>query len=100
MSSQGKTVTVRLAITGRVQGVGFRESMRAVAQALEINGWVRNCEDGSVEAVTQGDEFAIEQLVAWCHNGPPGANVKFVNAELVESSETFIAFTRWPDFSE
>ena len=100
MSSQGKTVTVRLAITGRVQGVGFRESMRAVAQALEINGWVRNCEDGSVEAVTQGDEFAIEQLVAWCHNGPPGANVKFVVADLVESSETFIAFTRWPDFSE
>ena len=100
MSSQGKTVTVRLAITGRVQGVGFRESMRAVAQALEINGWVRNREDGSVEAVTQGDEFAIEQLVAWCHNGPPGANVKFVVADLVESSETFIAFTRWPDFSE
>lgn len=100
MSSQGKTVTVRLTITGRVQGVGFRESMRAVAQALEINGWVRNCEDGSVEAVTQGDEFAIEQVVAWCHNGPPGANVKFVVADLVESSETFIAFTRWPDFSE
>ena len=100
MSSQGKTVTVRLAITGRVQGVGFRESMRAVAQALEINGWVRNCEDGSVEAVTQGDEFAIEQLVAWCHNGPPGANVKFVVADLVESSETFIAFTRWPEYRE
>ncbi len=100
MSGQGKTVTVRLAITGRVQGVGFRESMRAVAQALEISGWVRNCEDGSVEAVTQGDEFAIEQLVAWCHNGPPGANVKYVVADLVESSETFIAFTRWPDFSE
>ena len=100
MSSQGKTVTVRLAITGRVQGVGFRESMRAVAQALEINGWVRNCEDGSVEAVTQGDEFAIEQLVAWCHNGPPGANVKYVVADLVESSETFIAFTRWPEYRE
>ena len=100
MCSQGKTVTVRLTITGRVQGVGFRESMRAVAQALEINGWVRNCEDGSVEAIAQGDEFAIEQLVAWCHNGPPGANVKFVVADLVESSETFIAFTRWPDFSE
>ena len=100
MSSQGKTVTVRLAITGRVQGVGFRESMRAVAQALEINGWVRNCEDGSVEAIAQGDEFAIEQLVAWCHNGPPGANVKFVVADLVESSETFIAFTRWPEYRE
>lgn len=100
MNNQGETVTVRVAITGRVQGVGFRESMRIVAEALEINGWVRNCEDGSVEAVTQGNEFAIEQLVAWCHNGPPGANVKSVNADFVESSETFIAFTRWPDYRE
>ena len=100
MNEPGETVTVHLKITGRVQGVGFRESMRAVAGALDINGWVRNMQDGSVEATAQGNEFAVEQLVAWCHNGPPGANVKFVNADLVESSETFIAFTRWPDFSE
>ena len=100
MSNRGETVTVRITITGRVQGVGFRESMRVVAQALEINGWVRNVDDGSVEATAQGNEYAIEQLVAWCHNGPPGANVKFVNAELVESSETFIAFTRWPEYRE
>lgn len=98
MSNRGEIVTVRLAITGRVQGVGFRESMRAVATALEINGWVRNKDDGSVEAIAQGDEYAIEQLAAWCHNGPPGANVKFVTAELVESSESFIAFSRWPDY--
>ena len=96
MTTHGRTVTVKLVITGRVQGVGFRESMRAVAQALEINGWVRNCDDGSVEATVQGNEFAVEQLVAWCHNGPPGANVKFVTAELTTCTETFIAFTRWP----
>ena len=100
MSQHGATVTVRLTISGRVQGVGFRESMRAVAQALEINGWVRNCDDSNVEAMLQGDEFTVEQLVAWCHNGPPGADVKFVNAELVESQETFIAFTRWPSYKE
>ena len=93
-------ITVKLEITGRVQGVGFRESMRAVAGALDINGWVRNMQDGSVEATAQGNEFAVEQLVAWCHNGPPGANVKYVNAELMESGETFIAFTRWPDYRE
>jgi acylphosphatase len=90
------TITVRLEITGRVQGVGFRESMRAVAQALEVNGWVRNREDGSVEAILQGGEHDVERLIAWCHNGPPGANVKYVNAHLVEDGETFIAFTRWP----
>lgn len=100
MNDHGQTVTVKVTITGRVQGVGFRESMRAVAQALEVNGWVRNCDDGTVEAITQGNEFALEQLVAWCHNGPPGANVKFVTAELVESAETFIAFTRWPTYAK
>ena len=100
MNDRGQIVTVKLVITGRVQGVGFRESMRAVAQALEINGWVRNCLDGSVEATVQGDEYAIEQLVAWCHNGPPGAAVKFVTTELVESNETFIAFTRWPAYQQ
>ena len=100
MNHKGETVTVRITITGRVQGVGFRESMRAVAGALEVNGWVRNCDDGSVEAMAQGDECAIEQLVAWCHNGPPGANVKFVTAQLAESHETFIAFFRWPDYRE
>lgn len=100
MKPGNKAVTVRIGLTGRVQGVGFRESMRAVAQALEVNGWVRNCADGRVEAIAQGDEYAIEQLVAWCHNGPPGANVKLVSAELVDGSETFIAFTRWPDYAE
>ena len=99
MTVHGQTVTVKLVITGRVQGVGFRESMRAVAQALEINGWVRNCDDGSVEATVQGNEFAVEQLVAWCHNGPPGANVKFVTAELTACTETFIEFTRWPTYA-
>ena len=100
MSRPGETVTVRIAITGRVQGVGFRDSIRAVAQALAINGWARNADDGSVEALAQGDEYAVEQLVAWCHNGPPGANVKFVSADLVESQETYIAFTRWPDYAK
>ncbi|MEP7155092.1 MAG: acylphosphatase [Betaproteobacteria bacterium] len=90
------TITVRIEITGRVQDVGFRESMRAVAQALEVTGWVRNRADGSVEAVLQGAENDVERLIAWAHNGPPGANVKYVNAILMDSSEEFIAFTRWP----
>ena len=93
-------ITVKLEITGRVQGVGFRESLRAVAEALEVNGWVRNHDDGNVHAILQGLETDVERVVAWCHNGPPGANVKYVNATMVEASETFIAFTRWPDYRE
>lgn len=90
------TITVRLEISGHVQGVGYRESMRAVAQALDVNGWVRNRDDGNVEAMVQGPEGDVERVIAWCHNGPPGAHVRFVKADLVENSETFIAFTRWP----
>lgn len=93
-------ITVRLEITGRVQGVGFRESMRAVAQALEVNGWVRNRDDGSVDAIVQGADGDVERLIAWCHNGPPGAHVRFVKADLVENSEDYIAFTRWPAYAE
>ncbi len=89
-------ITLHLNITGRVQDVGFRESMRLIANALNVNGWVRNRADGSVEAVLQGDDAAVEQLVGWCHNGPPGANVKYVNASLFETEETFIAFSRRP----
>jgi len=90
-------ITVHLEITGRVQGVGFRESMRAVAQALDVNGQVRNRDDGSVEAIVQGAGQDVERMIAWCHNGPPGAYVRFVKADLVENSEVFIAFTRWPN---
>ena len=90
-------ITVHLNITGRVQGVGYRESMRMVAQALDVNGWVRNREDGSVEATVQGDEPMVERLIGWCHNGPPGANVKYVEANLIQMQESFIAFSRLPD---
>ena len=87
-------ITVHLEITGRVQGVGYRDSMRAVALALRVRGWVRNRASGSVEAMVQGDAADVEQLIAWCHNGPPGAQVRFVKATAVEDSATFAAFTR------
>jgi acylphosphatase len=91
-----RAITVRLEITGRVQGVGFRESMCVIAQALQVNGWVRNRANGSVEAMAQGEEQDIERLIAWCHNGPPGAAVRFVQSGLVEGSEPFSGFERRP----
>lgn len=88
--------TVRLRITGLVQGVGFRESMCAVAQALQVTGWVRNRADGSVEALVQGAKEDIEGTVDWCRNGPPGASVRFVETELVDAIESFEGFVRKP----
>ncbi len=91
------TITLHLNITGRVQGVGYRDSLRMIAQALNVTGWVRNCADGSVESVVQGSEQDVERVVGWCHNGPPGANVKYVNATLQADAQVFIAFSRVPD---
>jgi acylphosphatase len=65
----------RLIISGRVQGVYFRASARAVAQAHRLSGWVRNRYEGDVEATVEGPEGAVRAFIDWCHEGPPGAHV-------------------------
>jgi acylphosphatase len=62
-------------IAGIVQGVGFRYTMCREARRLRLAGWVRNCDDGSVEAVAVGDDEALQRLVQWAQHGPPGARV-------------------------
>jgi len=71
----------RVVICGRVQGVGYRLSMREAADDLRITGWVRNRRDGTVEAVVQGDDDRVERIVAWCRRGPPAARVTTVTTE-------------------
>ena len=62
-------------ISGRVQGVWFRASTREEARRRGLDGWVRNLPDGRVEAVFEGEEAALEGMLAWCRLGPPGARV-------------------------
>ncbi len=62
-------------MSGRVQGVWFRESCRREAQACGVAGWVRNLADRRVEAVFEGSPSAVDQMVTWCHDGPPRAEV-------------------------
>lgn len=76
--------TLHLAIHGRVQGVFFRDSMRREAQNLGVSGWVRNCSDGSVEAVVHGSSPAVDAIVQWAHRGPPRAEVSRVVTEPAE----------------
>ena len=76
---------VRLHITGRVQGVGFRYAMREEAARRGVRGWVRNRSDGSVEALLQGEASALEALIAWAHRGPAGARVREVRAEAADA---------------
>jgi acylphosphatase len=69
------TVSYKVVISGRVQGVSFRASMRDAALRLGVLGWVRNREDRAVEALVQGEETRVERLLEWARVGPPGAEV-------------------------
>jgi acylphosphatase len=72
----------RLLIHGRVQGVFFRDTLRRLAEQEGVAGWARNTWEGTVEAVLEGEERAVDRLVAFAHDGPEGAQV-----ERVEVSE-------------
>jgi acylphosphatase len=62
-------------VSGKVQGVGFRQSTLAQAQRLGLAGWVANLPDGRVETLFEGEDQALRQLAAWLNHGPPGARV-------------------------
>jgi acylphosphatase len=69
----------RVVVHGRVQGVFFRDSVRRLAQQHGVSGSVENRWDGAVEAVFEGEEDAVERLVAFCRKGPRGAQVESVD---------------------
>ena len=68
-------------IRGRVQGVNFRGSAQAQARLHSVEGWVRNLDDGRVEAVFEGDDTAVKRMLTWCYSGPRSARVEHVNVE-------------------
>jgi acylphosphatase len=74
----------RVLVSGRVQGVWFRESCRAEAVGLGVTGWVRNLSDGRVEVVLEGPQPAVDRVVLWCRHGPEPARVDRVDVEVGE----------------
>ena len=80
MSGQ-RVVRRRVLVTGRVQGVFFRTSCRSQASSRGVAGWVRNRDDGAVEAVFEGPAAAVDALVAWARLGPPSAVVEAVRVD-------------------
>jgi acylphosphatase len=82
-----------LIISGRVQGVWFRESMRQEALSLGATGWVRNLPDGRVEAVVCGNETTLKSMLEWARKGPPLAQVAGI--EIAETpSKAFSSFEK------
>jgi len=84
------TVTKRVKIFGEVQGVGFRYSAYYAAKNFGVNGWVRNCQDGSVEAVVQGNPEAVESFISWMRKGPSLAHV--FRVDVTEAAGEFHEF--------
>ncbi|MFB6109906.1 MAG: acylphosphatase [Halodesulfurarchaeum sp.] len=71
-------------VSGTVQGVYFRANTREEARKRSVDGWVRNLEDGRVEAVFEGPESAVEEMIEWCHEGSPKATVTDVSVTWEE----------------
>jgi acylphosphatase len=85
LSENEPVETVAVRVTGRVQGVGYRMATVRHAHQFRITGWVRNQDDGSVQALLQGPHERIDQMLSWMRIGPPAARVD--NVELHELQE-------------
>ena len=77
---------IHIFVTGRVQGVFFRQSTRVIAIKNNVNGWVRNLDDGRVEIIAEGEKQNIDNLVTWCKTGP--ANSRVDEFELLNENFT------------
>lgn len=75
VTRRGGEVRFRVLVSGRVQGVFFRDACCENARRLGVRGFVRNRSDGSVEVVAEGARAAVDELVSWCCQGPPRARV-------------------------
>ncbi len=87
------TVRAHIRVTGRVQGVFFRQTTAQEASLLGVTGWVRNLPDGDVEAVVEGGPESVDRLIAWCHHGPPAARVDGVSVSWETVTGDFTRFS-------
>jgi acylphosphatase len=85
-------VRAHVRLAGRVQGVGFRYAVSDEAQRRNLSGWVRNLDSGGVEAVFEGPRLAVEDMLRWCADGPPGAHVRDMRVSWDEPLEDLPEF--------
>lgn len=92
-----QVLTMLVRISGRVQGVGFRDALVREAERAGVTGWVRNRADGEVEALLQGSAAATDAVLAWARHGPPAARVERVDcAPAPGGPARYARFERWP----
>jgi acylphosphatase len=84
---------MHVVISGTVQGVWFRASTKQKAEALGLVGWVKNTPEGDVEALFEGEESVVNEMVAWCWKGPPLADVTDVKITQKKFSGMFSDFS-------
>ncbi|MGV9194430.1 acylphosphatase [Microbacterium sp. MC2] len=77
---------VHVIVSGEVQGVGYRYTLRMVAREAGVAGWVRNRRDGTVEAELEGPETQVDEVLAWMAEGPPGSRV--TGAQVTDAAAT------------
>lgn len=85
------TTRRRVVVHGRVQGVFFRGSTQEHARSVGVNGWVRNRPNGTVEAVFEGSEAQVQEMIRYCREGPPWARVERLD-EFDEAPEGLAGF--------
>jgi acylphosphatase len=85
--------SVHVIISGKVQGVWFRASTKQKAEELGLTGWVRNTLDGNVEAVFEGEEKLVKEMIDWCHRGPPLSEVENVQINKQNITNAFDRFS-------
>jgi acylphosphatase len=85
-------IRVRVFVSGRVQGVFFREETRCRAKEHNVVGWVRNLPDGRVEAVFEGEDGNVKKMIEFCRRGPPAARVTSVEVREEPCSDEYVDF--------
>ncbi|MCB0271427.1 MAG: acylphosphatase [Bdellovibrionales bacterium] len=83
---------VRLLISGRVQGVFYRQSAKRSAESLNLQGFVRNLPNGCVELIAQGEKEQLQAMIQWCQQGPPMASVEKVDLQWIDEQQHFQTF--------
>ncbi|MGB0855455.1 MAG: acylphosphatase [Nitrosopumilus sp.] len=83
---------IKIFVTGKVQGVFFRQTLKVMAKKNHVVGWVKNLKDGRVEAVLEGDDEKIDRLIEWAHGGPANARVEDVEIRNEKYTGEFSKF--------